>query len=676
MKKSFKLNIILIFAMFIFCPSLIKAGSVTGYVTANGIPFTSKANIVTPSRNDYVAPGVLHLLDKGDEIKVVGDSIKSNVNNCKSSFYKVSHTFVKNGKTYTGYICGDYLTFEVDSNKYAEEFTKAGFPKSYWKYLTILKDEHPNWTFKAHKTGMNWNTVLDNEAVPGKSLVHINNAGGGGYLDTSSSSYNYYTDTFTIRDSNSWYAANRNTVAYYMDPRNFLSEIYVFMFEDLTYQSNVQTKETVQKTLSSDYLKQFTDFFMNAATNYNISPVHLASRVRQEVGLNGGTVTSGAPFTYDGKTYSGIYNFYNIGATSGSDSWKKGLVWANGGADGSGTSYGRPWNTPEKSILGGAEFLAKEYISIGQSTAYFQKWNVVTNNPFTHQYMTNIMAPMSEATTSFNSYRDLGLIQSGNTGTSFTFTIPVYENMPEEKVNLPATGNPNNYLKSLTINGKMVDSFDGAKTDYTVYVTGNSVEIGASAVNNSAQLNGVGTITLNNRETTREVMVTAGNGSKKVYKLKIIRTDGGKVDIPTVINQAGIRIEDGKYLSALTFNKTVTEFKNQIKKIYGNAVITVKDSNGNAKEETSAVGTGNIITIECDGQKQEYIALVYGDVDGNGKLDLTDILSIQKHHIKLNGYQLSGVYYKAGNVDRNGAIDLTDLLQFQRQYVHLGTIAQ
>lgn len=676
MKKSINyFFLLLLLTTCIYFPN-VKAMDEIGYVNENNIPFTSKPNIASPTRNDYVAPGTLHLLDKGDEIKVVGNSVQSTVNSCKSSFYQVSHTYVKNGKTYTGYICGDYLTFEVDSNKYAEEFTKAGFPKSYWKYLTILKDEHPNWNFKAFQTGIDWNHAIENEAIPGKSLIHINNSGNGGYLDTSSTSYNFYTDVFQARDSSTWYAANRQAVEYYMDPRNFLSEIYVFMFEDLTYVPNIHTKDVVEKTLGSTYLKQFTDYFLQAASTHNVSPVHLAARVRQEVGANGGTVTSGAAFDYNGKTYSNLYNFYNIGATSGLENWKYGLIWANGGENQTNKTYGRPWNTPEKSILGGAEFLAKEYISIGQSTQYFQKWNVVTNNPFTHQYMTNIMAPMSEATTSFNSYRDLGLIQSGNNGSPFTFTIPVYNNMPNEKAVLPATGNPNNYLKNLTVNGKTVDSFDGGKTEYTVYVAGNSVEVGATTVNSSAQFSGTGTVILNNRETIRDITVTAGNGNQRTYRLKLIRTDGGEVSIPDVISQAGIRMEEGKYLSLLSLNQSIEQFKNQIKKVYGGLNITVKDSNGTLKSDTAYIGTGDIIEIECNGQKQKYNALIYGDVDGNGKLDLTDILYIQRHYLRVNGYQLTGVYYKAGDVDRSWTIDLSDLLQFQRQYLHLGTIAQ
>ena len=37
------------------------------------------------------------------------------------------------------------------------------------------------------------------------------------------------------------------------------------------------------------------------------------------------------------------------------------------------TSYNRPWTTPKKAIIGGAEFISSSYIEKGQFTSYFKK---------------------------------------------------------------------------------------------------------------------------------------------------------------------------------------------------------------------------------------------------------------------------------------------------------------
>ena len=68
------------------------------------------------------------------------------------------------------------------------------------------------------------------------------------------------------------------------------------------------------------------------------------------------------------------------------------------------TSYNRPWTTPKKAIVGGAEFISKSYIAKGQHTSYLKKFNVNPNgyySVYNHQYMANLRAPASEAYTTY-----------------------------------------------------------------------------------------------------------------------------------------------------------------------------------------------------------------------------------------------------------------------------------
>ena len=59
----------------------------------------------------------------------------------------------------------------------------------------------------------------------------------------------------------------------------------------------------------------------------------------------------------------------------------------------------KEWNTHYKSIAGGADTIGNGYILKGQDTLYLQKFNVdgSFNKLYTHQYMTHILAPSSEA---------------------------------------------------------------------------------------------------------------------------------------------------------------------------------------------------------------------------------------------------------------------------------------
>lgn len=86
-----------------------------------------------------------------------------------------------------------------------------------------------------------------------------------------------------------------------MDPRNFLNDVRIFQFEKLSYDTS-QTQSAVErilygtefyqrkvsyKTANGDTVnldKTYSDLIWDAAIYSGISPYHLASRIKQEVG--------------------------------------------------------------------------------------------------------------------------------------------------------------------------------------------------------------------------------------------------------------------------------------------------------------------------------------------------------------------------------------------------------
>lgn len=220
--------------------------------------------------------------------------------------------------------------------------------------------------------------------------------------------------TYIPKDGSTWFNANSQTVAYFVDPRNFLNEDRVYMFEDLSYQSAYQTAAVVSKVLSGTALAKNgyqAAWFVSAGAQYNVSPVSLAARARQETG--GGSIACSG-WSSGGSIY---YNPFNIGAYSGSNPVMNGMNYAK--------SMG--WNTKQKAVNGGAKMIAGSYINKGQNSIYFQRFNVANGvgSVATHQYMTNLMAPYSEALTTKNTYSAYGI-----TNEALTFVIPVYTSMP------------------------------------------------------------------------------------------------------------------------------------------------------------------------------------------------------------------------------------------------------
>lgn len=272
-----------------------------------------------------------------------------------------------------------------------------------------------------------------------------------------------------------WKCASTAAVAYYMDPRNSLNENYIFQFEQLTYDEKNQTKEGVELILKpcnyaqgkvtyydSNGKKQtlnktYVDVIMEAAKEYNISPYHLASRIRQEQGAgNAGSMISGTWTGGDGN-YKGLYNFFNICAF-GNNIVLNGLKYAKQ----------QGWTNPEKSIKGGAKILAAGYISIGQDTLYLEKFDVVNGGDgyYSHQYMTNVSASKTEGYTIRNTYTDMGLLSSGS---KIKFKIPVYKNMPEQICPEPGTEKPVTQDVEITENNVRVRK--GKGTNYDIVTT-------------------------------------------------------------------------------------------------------------------------------------------------------------------------------------------------------------
>lgn len=484
------------------------------------------------------------VLNCGDQVEII-DTDVSDINGCYS-WYKV-----KKSNT-VGYVCGKYITttslskkaLEFYKKNSLEEYNKKllddGFPKSYLPYLDELHARYPNWKFEALKTNFDYSTVTSLESAVGISLIQDSE----GYRSTAGGSYNYYTDSWNVLDGSNWYAANHATVSYYMDPRLYLKPNYIFMFEKLNYDSKYHSIEKIENILSltklGNYDKNYASYYLEAGKKYNVSPIHLASRTRQEIGSST-SVISGMEFSYNGKTYKNLFNTYNIGATSGADNWKKGLIFANGGEDGTSksTHYGRPWNTLEKAITGGAQFISDGYINNNQYTAYLQKFNV--NNGKSkigvHQYMTNIRAPLGEASSTYDSYQSFDMLNS-----EFVFVIPVYENMEEMYV-LPKEGNPNNYLKNISINGSLITGFDGSINTYDVYVSESTKNLGISVktVNKGSKLSGTvkgvgeasADVEIKDKKSVFKIDVTALNGSVRTYTINIIKQVSNETDDDT-----------------------------------------------------------------------------------------------------------------------------------------------
>ena len=551
--------------------------------------------------------GVLLTLSK----VVVLEKTNTSGYGCRSNWYKVSYQDV------TGYICSSNQSIieekDVDLEAdFEKEMLAKGFNESYLSALKTLHEKHPNWIFNALKTNLDYNEAVRNETIGEISLING--------TDESLRKKDEYGNYIESVKEKGWYQASAGAVSYYMDPRNFLTDEGIFMFENLQYNKNVQTQDTVKSITSNTFMNtnEYLNYFMKAAEKSGASPTYLASRVKQEKGANGSTGVDGAKFTFSkdyecinryrnsdnwtilnncgtDTSYSGIYNFYNIGAYGSYQSPViRGLIWANGGYDGSVTSYMRPWNSKEKAIIGGSLYIVNGYISVNQHTLYLQKFNVspnALNSTYTHQYMSNIKAPVSEALTMYKSYKKNDLLDK-----TYEFLIPVYENMPGVS--------------------------ETPKTDDDKPVT-----------------------------PPEEVPVI-------------------KIDDAIIASRYRL---NSNYISGIEVNTSKTNLENTLKTIYnGLSVVSLKDKYGNNKND--ALATGDVVSISNSKDTKEYKVVIYGDNNGDGNTSIIDLLRVQKYLLGNNN--LSDAELIASDVDKDGLITVVDLLRIQKTLLGYNKIEQ
>lgn len=483
------------------------------------------------------------------------------------------------------------------------KLTAEGFPESYKTMLRKIHEIYPNWEFKAVHTGIEWSVLLDNECNKSgqvKNLVGTSSSYPHYNWRSTTVGYNFATDKWSPYDGSTWFAASDELVTYYLDPRTYLYENYIFVFESLSYQAGVQNELGVEAILQGTFMantipqgetKTYAQIIMEAAALSGVSPYHIASRIRIEMGTTAGIAANGSS-----SEYPGIYNYYNIGAYDSADGSAvlKGLDWASKTG-----SYGRPWNTISKSIIGGAQFLGASYISVGQNTLYTQKFNVTNQSClFSHQYMTNVQAPASECLTNYRAYSNNNLL-----GSSMVFEIPIYLNMPEVACSKPAdSGNPNNWLKSLTVDGySLTPSFSvNETTEYSLIVpeTIEQIVVSASTVNSNAKIAGTGTINLAVGTNKITINVTAQNGNLRTYTLTVVR--GAASDTTTESSPSTLALGD----------------------INSDGKINVLDI---VKLQRIIVGL----------ETADENVMAVGDLNVDGKISVLDIVRIQRHIVGL-----------------------------------------
>ena len=610
----------------------------TARVNGNDVAVRSKAN----ASSDKVGS-----LTLGANVKIL-EEVDGNTSSCSSGkWYKIEYNGSK-----TGYMCKNYVTKKEDitlvDDEYAAILREKGFPDSYIPYLNYLHSKYPNWNFVAKNTNHNFSVAVSSEE--GKC-----------YMQTTNN--NYRTSTKPA-EASSWFNVNSSVIAFYMDPRNWLTQNRIFMFEKLDYTEEMEASyPALVKTIFGDgklAADEYTIPMVNAGKTNKISPLAIASRIRLEVSPNGSASTSGGEFTFKGQTYSGYYNFFNIGAFEDTvqgvkvNSVLRGLLYAAKVISRS----GELWNNIETAITEGSKFLANGYINKGQGTIYYQKFNVSPDayyNSFTHQYMTNIQAPATEGASSYSSYKNGNMLNE-----TFVFEIPIYNNMPDY-TSLPGAGNTNNNLSSLVVDGyNLIPKFDEDVITYNVYVptTTEKVNISATPAAETSKIEGTGEIAIEDNEMDITITVTSEAGLEKKYVISIKKIDN--TISPTESVEAANLYVHNDVITNIKNGTSVSTLKNLLTS-NGVQEVIITNKDGNVLNDADILSTTTRIKITTQVDSKEFDISVKGDTSGDGQITILDLLQVLKH---INGDKtLLGSSLESADTSSDGEVTILDLLQ-------------
>lgn len=537
-----------------------------------------------------------------------------------------------------------------------DQYVKSGieaFPEDYQVYLKQIQEDHPNWTFDAYYTGIDWSDLVANETNHGHNRI-IKSANSLWKCDCGNIATGYA-------------CASKDIIKYYMDPRNFLNnDVKVFQFLEISYNENIHTANGISSVIKGTFMENkkvqvsvngqqkemsYEEIILEAAKESKMSPYSIATKIIQEVGSKGSQSVTG-----DYPGYEGYYNFYNYAASDGGSPIAKGLNYAKNGTDDMTEQKKQelliPWNDQYRAIVGGAKLLANSYTNAGQNTAYFYKWDVVgvtilkagqsqtisSNKCFGHQYMTNIQDPTSQTSKLYNTYVNANIINE-----KLNFVIPIYNNMPK------TNKLPTNLTKD-----------DGD----LYYMTGTGVNIRKEATTSSQVLGVINT--LDEIVAVLERKCANANG----YEWDKVKTSSGIVGYIaskylSPCEEAKNTIIEGDNIKAVP-NINVKTMANEL------GITEYEVKKGDTKiEETDKIGTGYV--LKDTKNNKEYTLVVLGDINGDGAVNTGDTFLIKQVIMEIKS--LDEEYLKkAADVNGDGAINTGDSFIMKKQVMEVANI--
>ena len=393
-----------------------------------------------------------------------------------------------------------------------------------------------------------------------------------------------------------------------------MTEGNIFQYLLLANDTNITKEQVTAMASKISYLnnQEIINGIYEAANELNINPFYIIGKILQEQGSGASALCSGQG--YNGQ-FIGYYNLFNVKA-SGNGTEEVIL---------NGLSYAKEcgWDTPKKSIEGGIG-LIKNYITRGQDTLYYQKFNVTYSPYYANQYAQNIFDSQSIGQRLKGYYMEADLIES-----NFIFEVPLYMNMPSSPVKSPSISSVEGELAYVNaIGGLALRASPGGDT--IAYVSeGAQIVITKRATDKSSD--GYYWDQVSTPNGTGYMAREAKDGSK-TYLVVIKQYE---------ISGENIKVAPGTGITAIPGATTASE----------------------------VFGTGAQINFEG----KTYNLVILGDVNGDGKISPADYVKV-KNKI-MNVTSMNEISECAADANRDGKISPADYVKIKNHIMNASKIS-
>ena len=159
------------------------------------------------------------------------------------------------------------------------------------------------------------------------------------------------------------------------------------------------------------------------------------------------------------------------------------------------------------------------------------------------------------------------------------------------------------------------------------------------------------------------------------FKITSPSTSNNRIDIDGTEGKATIslkKLSSGKYevtddneIKNVLPNTKVDDLKDNLT---GGENTIIKDKDGNTISSGN-IGTGSTVTTPSG---DVYTVIVKGDLNGDGKVTLTDLAQLKLHMVETT--LLQEPYKSGADIDGDGSVTLTDLGKLKRVLAELETL--